>query len=466
LRKNSLICQIDGSFFQGGVSKTFVSSSSGSLVLLPNDAAPGDNSRGWEVMVFHTPAGETPTAIRRWKYNDLHDGVVPAAVIFNGMLHVFCWGGDQRLHQVVVSDITASTDHVVDSTVGTGGTTRWTGGKQISATAFMGAIHVFYFDDAKGQLRHASSTNGTSWSVEILDGAGGPGGRITGIVGGFNAVAPKWDESALDLFYYGSRDQAFGPGPDGFGAETNDLRHAHFDGVSWTFETLDGNSTTDGRVEANVGETLSAIVSAEGFPNVFYRDADSTNLRHARLTTSGWKFAVLDGAGGATGRIRADVGAFSTVTLGPGPAGDTVMYVFYFDNTNGNVRVAFGKDEDWTFARLDGGGGPNGRTRAKVGAALPAAASVEDRVELFYWDSDQFLLRHAWRDTHNPDWFFEVLDGDGYTPDGRVESSVGTDCSTVSPHDPNGPFPFSRTEAVHVLYEDAARNQIRLAKRG
>jgi len=54
LRKNSLICEIGGRFFQGGTNSTFISNRDGELSLLANDRYPADNHGGWQVTVVQT----------------------------------------------------------------------------------------------------------------------------------------------------------------------------------------------------------------------------------------------------------------------------------------------------------------------------------------------------------------------------------------------------------------------------
>jgi hypothetical protein len=55
LRKNSLICEIGSTFYQGGTDEMFTPSEAGNLTLHLNDNNPSDNSRGWQVTVFCTP---------------------------------------------------------------------------------------------------------------------------------------------------------------------------------------------------------------------------------------------------------------------------------------------------------------------------------------------------------------------------------------------------------------------------
>lgn len=51
LRKNSLICQIGGRWFQGGSNASFMSPFDGELILAPNDRYPADNRGGWNVTI-------------------------------------------------------------------------------------------------------------------------------------------------------------------------------------------------------------------------------------------------------------------------------------------------------------------------------------------------------------------------------------------------------------------------------
>jgi len=49
LRKNSLIVEIGGKFYQGGTDKRIISTTSGEIILRTNDAHTEDNTRGWSV---------------------------------------------------------------------------------------------------------------------------------------------------------------------------------------------------------------------------------------------------------------------------------------------------------------------------------------------------------------------------------------------------------------------------------
>jgi hypothetical protein len=58
LRKNSLICKVGNTWYQGGTDKFFNTATSGEVILYVNDKEPNDNSRGWSVTLHHTPVGD------------------------------------------------------------------------------------------------------------------------------------------------------------------------------------------------------------------------------------------------------------------------------------------------------------------------------------------------------------------------------------------------------------------------
>jgi hypothetical protein len=308
---------------------------------------------------------------------------------------------------------------------GNGGSSGQTTGAidwRVSAVVFNGTINVFYWDSTAGTLRRAFG-DGFSMSFQVLDGAGGTMGEISGTVGAWNGAIVY--QNKLHVFYIGSTDQALGPGPDGSGVVTGHLRHATFDGSSFTFEVLDGAGGADGRVTAFVGVGISAVTDTDDILHVFYRDNTNTNMRHAWFDGQTWRFEVFDGAGdpnptdAATGQTRADVGVFPVSVLFRDE-----LNVFYHDQTFGNVRVASKRPTgDWKFEKLDGGGGPTGRTKHTVGNGGMEAVQFADQLSLFYYDSDSGNLRHAWK-KFGSNWAFETLDGAG-GPGGRIDAKVG-----------------------------------------
>ena len=239
-------------------------------------------------------------------------------------------------------------------------------------TIYAGQPHVWYHDFNVGDLRHAW-WNGVQWNFETLDGAGGGNGRTTNPVGQYNAAATfagqlhVWH---LDLL-------------------GGDLRHAWWNGVQWTFETLDGAGGAGGRTSSLVGGFNAAAVNA-GQLHVWYRDYGRGALRHAWWDGVQWRFETLDGDGGGNGRTTNNVGAYNAVTIYAGEP-----HVWYHDFTAGDLRHAWWDGARWTFETLDGAGGGNGRTIKNVGQ-FNAVALHAGQPHVWYYDATVGTFRHAW----------------------------------------------------------------------
>ncbi|MCZ7531774.1 MAG: hypothetical protein M5U31_16425 [Acidimicrobiia bacterium] len=241
-----------------------------------------------------------------------------------------------------------------------------------TAILYNGRPHVFYWDNTDDTLRHAYY-NGSFWAFEILDGKGGPNGRMNGGVG---------EEGAAIL--YNGRPHVFYRS-DGI----DSLRHAYYNGSAWAFETLDGQGGPNGRINADVGWENS-VVLYNGRPHVFYYNSTNDTLRHAYYNGWAWIFETLDGAGGPNGRVSSDVGEYGAVILYNGRP-----HVFYHADALNSLRHAYYNGSAWIFETLDGQGGPNGRINATVGIDN-AALLYNGRPHLFYYDANNGNLRHAY----------------------------------------------------------------------
>jgi hypothetical protein len=194
---------------------------------------------------------------------------------------------------------------VLDGRGGTSGRTMHAIGADTANAVFEGDLFVFYEDATSGNLRMGRRTD--RWAFRTLDGAGGTNGRVNADVGSDVAAAPYG--GALHVFY---RDETGG-----------NLRHGSFDGTTWAFETLDGVGGANGRLNADVGTSIS-VQTYRGSLFVFFVDRTHTNVRRARLST-GWTFSTIDGAGGTGGRISGDVGYNTRAAVYDG-----TLHVFYF----------------------------------------------------------------------------------------------------------------------------------------
>jgi hypothetical protein len=98
---------------------------------------------------------------------------------------------------------------------------------------------------------------------------------------------------------------------------------------------------------------------------VFYRDDTGGDLRRGRFDGSTWRFRTIDGATNRDGRISADLGEASVAATFGGR-----LEVFYLDETDLDVRHASYDGAAWTFSTLDGDSTAAGHTVHEVGFNL------------------------------------------------------------------------------------------------
>ena len=202
-------------------------------------------------------------------------------------------------------------------------------------------------------------------TLEVLDGRGGGGGRITAAVATDVAAVRRGDETWV---FYGANT-----------GDGHDLRLARLgdDGTA-TFRTLDGAGTRAGRTTHDVGADVSAVAH-DGVVHVFYVDATEEDLRHAwRAPGATWRFGTVDGHAGDAGRTLADVGALSTAVVYRGQ-----LQVFYVDETEADIRRAVFDGSSWRVATIDGHTTLNDRTTEPLGDGL-AAAVWGSRLHVLY----------------------------------------------------------------------------------
>ncbi len=249
-----------------------------------------------------------------------------------------------------------------------------------------GQVQSFYYDATKGNLRHAW-TDANGWHFEQLDGDAGSVSGYTGDVGKY--VSARAVGNQLQVFYYDTT--------------KGNLRHAWTDANGWHFESLDGDAGSVSHHTADVGQDILVL---QGSPNLqlFYYDATVGDLRHAWSDASGWHFEQLDGSGGSVSERSADSGRH---TSGLYQSGD--IQLFYYEMTTGNLRHAWSDTSGWRFENLDGDTGSVSQTAGDVGK-YTSAVFVGSYMQLFYYDSNNKNLRHAWNDSNG--WHFENLDGD------------------------------------------------------
>jgi len=236
-------------------------------------------------------------------------------------------------------------------------------------------LHVFYYDQTNGNLRHATYSTAAGWNFENLDGD-------PGSIAGFNADVGRSPEvtvlgDAIHLIYY---DQTNG-----------NLRHAWYSvAAGWNFENLDGDVSAVSATAADVGSS-SAITAYNNQLQLYYYDQTNGNLRHAWYSVAaGWRFENLDGDPGSIARKDANLGLSPNVVVY-----NNQLQLYYYDQTNGNLRHAWTDSSGWRFENLDGDPGSILGNSSDLGLS-PTAIVNNSLLRLFYYDTTNKILRHAW----------------------------------------------------------------------
>ena len=199
---------------------------------------------------------------------------------------------------------------------------------------------IIYQNKNSGALRMALS-NGKSWRRLTIDGLGGGKGRTRNpILGDLSACVSGYGSSqSIHIFYADSVDK--------------DLRHAKYNGKSFTYEVVDGNGPAINNYESpirvktasDVSISNACVVSSAGV-QVFYRDESQGILLGAVKATgeNTWKYELIDGDRKTDGRTTGDV-AFNLDAVFDGKKAillyDSVLSINQRKEiTSGEIRIA------------------------------------------------------------------------------------------------------------------------------
>ena len=196
----------------------------------------------------------------------------------------------------------------------------------------------------------ASASASYAVTTSRVDGQGGGGGRILAHISGDTAGVGR---SGVPWVFYGAN--------PGAGWR---LRVAKLAAGTTVYETLDGTGGTNGRTGDSVGSDVSAV-QLNGVPNVFYYDDTTGALRRAWYQSGSWSFQTVDGTSTSGGRTTRDVGLHSSAIVVNGQ-----INVFYADATAGDIRRAVWNGTTWQFSVIDGNSTVGGRTTSTVGSGI------------------------------------------------------------------------------------------------
>ncbi|MFZ4584925.1 MAG: hypothetical protein ACOYNI_06810 [Acidimicrobiia bacterium] len=282
-------------------------------------------------------------------------------------------------------------------------------GPQSATASVNGVQHVIYQNrTTPSGVRHAYKTN-SGWQIETIDGLGGEDPATTGRQMGEYPSAVTLG-SVLHAFYW-----------DG---STRSLRHAYLIGSNWYLEYIDGiQAGYLGRTTNNVGSGSSAVVFNNQV-HVFYSDNATRSVRHAWYDGTTWSYEWLDGPVSVTpGRTLKNSGR--TTAAGVDSAGCLLaVYDTYSSGLQAiGVRVAKRCGNTWTFKNVDGANSNvAGRTTDPVGGSV-AVAAYNNETHVFAHNTAKGDLRHM--RFAGGAWTAENLDGPSSTYPGRTTQTVG-----------------------------------------
>ena len=297
-------------------------------------------------------------------------------------------------------------NHVLDGPGASGsGVTTHDVGKGITATVYQGEVQVYYYDATNGSLRHTWMKDG-AWHRQTLDGTTSSLGKSNANVGQNPTFLIYHDQ--LQIYYYD--------------ATSGNLRHAWWPGGRWHFETMDGTASSLGGHNANIGLSTAAMVWNDQL-QLYYYDATSGNLRHAWWPGGRWHFETMDGSSVSLGKLNSDVGKSISLTI----YGNNQPQIYYYDATSGNLRHAWWPGGRWHFQTIDGNSGSVFGNNANVGSRVVVKPFQND-LFLFYYD----ITNSAWRVAYwDKAWHSYSLDGGDASISGSSEPVSGELSTTV-----------------------------------
>ena len=211
---------------------------------------------------------------------------------------------------------------------------------------------------------------------------------------------------------------------------------------------------------------LLASATLNNQPFIAYISSKTGTLRTATYTNGGWKKVVIDGMGGAAGRTNHKLGGhLSLCTAGTGTR--QIIHLFYGDTADNDLRHATITPTSYTFEVVDGNA-PSIQSydqpvRVRTGSDVSyssACVATNTVVQVFYRDESQGVLLGAVKKSNK--WSYELIDGDRKT-DGRTTGDVAFHLDAYL----NGSTTYLIYDSVLVVNQkkDATAGEIRLASR-
>jgi hypothetical protein len=258
---------------------------------------------------------------------------------------------------------------------------------------------ISFYDATNKDLKYAS-WNGSTWSIQTVDGSGlVDAGQYTSLAldssgnpriayydltltsldlkyaswnGSSWAIETADNGSLADVGQYASL-ALYGGNPRiaYYDATNKDLKYASWNGSSWDIQTVDGSGLVD------VGQHTSLALDGSGNPRIAYYDLTLTSLdlKYASWNGSSWAIQTVDSTG--------DVGQYASLSLD----GSGNPKIGYYDATNGDLKYASWNGSSWVIQTVD--------TTGDVGRYASLSLDGSGNPKIGYYDATNGDLRYA-----------------------------------------------------------------------
>ncbi|MBN1954582.1 MAG: hypothetical protein JW900_05975 [Anaerolineae bacterium] len=222
--------------------------------------------------------------------------------------------------------------------------------------------------------------------------------------GGINAVAPgpdrpdpaaaadalAWHIEALDDAAWGGASLALdAAGQPHITYYDGALQYAHYDGMAWSFSTVDGSGDVGYWNSLALDSNLS---EGQARPHVSYRDWSTNDLKYAYHDGTTWNSETVDSAG--------NVGGFTSLALD----GSDLPHISYCAfSPDWDLKYAHYNGTTWDIETVDG--------PAEVGRYSSLALDAAGRPHIAYYDDSNKDLKYAYHDGSG--WQLSTVDHSG-----------------------------------------------------
>ncbi len=265
---------------------------------------------------------------------------------------------------------------------------------------------VSYYDSTTGGLGFAiyktNEDGDLEWHNEEIDGYANEQGLDIGDRGKYSSLAITSTDTPWITYY---------------DVGLKNLRYAtKVEGQGGDLEWFTGSADSGGGSSPDAG-LYSSMTLVNDNPVVAHYDRGKGNLRLAAWNGSSFSGEVIDEGNNEEGEDKSDVGKFSSIALDS----NENIYIAYYDQTLGNLKVAWQNASGWQIEVVDTGDsevevrGEDGTLTMETvlgnaGEWPSIAIDASGKIGISYLDVKNQDLKYASRNTTSTEWTIEVVD--------------------------------------------------------